>query len=370
MSDTTAQALRTAEGERIVELLSRQKWADLGPETAQAWSRVSVCLATMVEAMAEAGQNPELPGRVVASLELFGPNLVDGGGGRAIEASPKPRLRRYFESKFGDGLSIHLKVGTANLKKRHQAMRRAKLGAVITAWPESKKGVMLVGPLSALAFADASVDRIEHLQGLDTATSPRDVVAEYHRVLRPGGAVHIRLPLGRVPGGAAGTARLTPQALESELVAVGFEKVALAAQGGPLRAMYRFFNDIGTAKGLTEDDLRDAAVIRATVTALLGGLITSEHLFASDQPVGPSIDVYARKAGAYQTREDGSAANATEVSADGIQALLPLLRCPRTGSALTLAGGRLVPADADFTYRIEDDRIRFDAPDRGDPSSG
>jgi SAM-dependent methyltransferase len=136
--------------------------------------------------------------QVVRHAHLLTGELLDVGcGQKPYERLLAPRLSRY--------------VGLEHPETRHHREK-------VDVW----------GDAAALPFDDASFDTVVSFQVLEHVPEPREVLAEMHRVLRPGGTLFVTTPfMWGIHEAPRDFYRYTPYALQHLLGGAGFEAVVV-----------------------------------------------------------------------------------------------------------------------------------------------
>ena len=145
-------------------------------------------------------------------------------------------IRSFVESASG-GLarSVVLDAGSGESRfapsfRRHLYIA-LDLGVGDPAWDYSKVG--LLGDLSAIPLDSETVDIVLNIQVLEHVMSPSKVLAEIHRVLKPGGTLYLTAPQGwgehQSPHDYF---RFTRDALRLLFLEAGFRDPTIEAQGG------------------------------------------------------------------------------------------------------------------------------------------
>lgn len=134
--------------------------------------------------------------------------------------------------------------------------------------------------LERLPLRDASVDAVLCTQALEHLEWPREAVAEFYRVLRPGGRLYLTAPMShcehQIPYDFF---RYTSYGLRSLCTGAGFDEVEIVSFGGlPMRFAYELPRLLGLfpAAGLRHGSLRWRGLLllplRLTLQALLAVL--------------------------------------------------------------------------------------------------
>ncbi len=185
----------------------------------------------------------------------------------------KPSLRACYESFYqlivenfsqnGSGIDIEIGSGIGNFKKFHPS--------VISTDVFPHPWVDRVEDAQALSFSDGSVRNIVLFDVFHHLRYPGKVLAEFHRVLAPGGRVLIFEPdMGLLPRIVYGLAHHEPLGLDRDITWVppagaAAESDYYAAQGNAFRIF---------VKGQHRDDLRAWSAITTKRIAAWSYLLT------------------------------------------------------------------------------------------------
>jgi SAM-dependent methyltransferase len=149
-----------------------------------------------------------------------------------------------------------------------------------------------VGPAHEIPVADGAYDAVLCTQVLEHVPNPQEVLDEIWRVLRPGGALYMTVPLAwelhELPFDFF---RHTPHGLSTMLTNAGFEKLDIRARNDSFRTVAQMIRNLSSMVGPYPDG-RDAA--RAQLGAAMSDLAARvESLRALDSrwifPLGFSV---------------------------------------------------------------------------------
>jgi SAM-dependent methyltransferase len=129
---------------------------------------------------------------------------------------------------------------------------------VTTDWTQSvhagARAADMVAPLDDLPIEDASVDAVLCTQVLEHVENPAAVLAELHRVLRPGGHLWLTVPLvWPLHEEPYDFFRFTPFSLDSLLTGAGFSDVDVAPRNGYFETVAQLLRIAPTAVGWADD---------------------------------------------------------------------------------------------------------------------
>jgi SAM-dependent methyltransferase len=112
----------------------------------------------------------------------------------------------------------------------------------------------VIASLDALPVPDASFDAVLCTQVLEHVSDPATVLAELHRVLRPGGHLWLTVPLAwPLHEEPFDFFRYTPHGLMTLLGCAGFADIEIAARNGYFATMAQLMRIAGVAVGWTDD---------------------------------------------------------------------------------------------------------------------
>lgn len=249
---------------------------------------------------------------------------------------------------------MHLELGTwtAFPDDRTRELADADgLGELIRLDLDPAHPVDIVADATALPLRSAAVDRVASNSVLEHIAYPHEVLAECHRVLRPGGVmVHVMPFVWWLHGYPDDYVRLTPPFFERVCVEIGFVDVLtdVDATGGLYNTLHN-----ASKMGAVEATRPEAEAMRELhelVALLLGALVPFDAAFEDrGRAWFHSVRVLARKAGDYEpsrrARGEGPfAARALDLLADPatkapLSAHRGQLLCDATGVAYPVRRG-------------------------------
>jgi SAM-dependent methyltransferase len=141
---------------------------------------------------------------------------------------------------------------------------------------EGARAADVVGPAWDLPLAGASVDHVLCTQVLEHVPEPAAVLAEAARVLRPGGRIHVTVPLvwelHELPHDYF---RYTAPALEHLLGAAGFVDVAVAPRNDCFTTVAQLLLNLDHAMGRAPDGLDGRRAEAAAALRELAGHVAA-----------------------------------------------------------------------------------------------
>jgi SAM-dependent methyltransferase len=285
-------------------------------------------------------------------VSAWQPHLLDGvnpllpGAGAAWDAA---RAEAYAPTERAG--AVHLELGTwsAFPDERTQELIEADgLAELIRLDADPSFPVDVVADATALPFATGVLDRVGSNSVLEHIAYPHQVLAECHRVLRPGGVmVHVMPFVWWLHGYPDDYVRLTPPFFERVCREIGFVEVVtdVDATGGLYNTLHN-----ASKMGAVDASRPEAEAMRELhelVALLLGALVPFDRAFEGGaRNWFHSVRVLARKAGDYEpsrrTRGDGAFADRA----------LDLLADPATKAPLSQRRGQLVSAASGVAYPV------------------
>lgn len=139
---------------------------------------------------------------------------------------------------------------------------------VSTDWENSPHGtdVDVLASLDALPFEDASFDDVLNTQVLEHVAEPAAVLAELHRILRPGGRLWLTAPLvWELHEEPFDFFRYTPYGLRQLLGQAGFGEIRIDPLNGYFTTLGQLLRNMGSATG--RGGAGDKLAVRAAVAA-------------------------------------------------------------------------------------------------------
>jgi SAM-dependent methyltransferase len=316
--------------------------------------RVERLLGLVEEALRSKGgaQADALVATLHAHLQAWEPHLLDGvnpllpGAGAEWDAA---RAAAYGATERVGAVHLELGTWTAFPDERVRELADADgLAELIRLEADASYPVDVVADATALPFRSGALDRVASNSVLEHIAYPHDVLAECHRVLRPGGVmVHVMPFVWWLHGYPDDYVRLTPPFFERVCREIGFVDVItdVDATGG-------LYNTLHNASKMGAVDARvpEAEAMRELhelVALLLGALVPFDRAFEGrGRAWFHSVRVLARKAGDYEPsrRARGEGAFATRA--------LDLLADPATKAPLTAKRGQLVCEATGVAYPV------------------
>jgi SAM-dependent methyltransferase len=285
-------------------------------------------------------------------LSAWRPHLLDGvnpllpGAGAAWDDA---RAAAYAPTERAG--AVHLELGTwsAFPDERTQELIDADgLAELVRLDADAEHPVDVVADATALPFASGTLDRVASNSVLEHIAYPHQVLAECHRVLRPGGVmVHVMPFVWWLHGYPDDYVRLTPPFFERVCREIGFVEVVtdVDATGGLYNTLHN-----ASKMGAVDSSRPEAEAMRELhelVALLLGALVPFDRAFEGGaRNWFHSVRVLARKAGDYEpsrrSRGDGAFADRA----------LDLLVDPATKAPLQARRGQLVCEASGVAYPV------------------
>jgi SAM-dependent methyltransferase len=264
------------------------------------------------------------------------------------------------EQRFQNAGAVHLELGTwtAWPTERQTALADAEgLAEVIRLDFEATYDLDVVADARRLPFRDNSIDRISADSVIEHIAQSELVLAECHRVLKPGGLVKMVTPFAfNLHGYPDDYLRYTPSWYVERFHEFGFE-TALADIDAQRGLYYTLHNSLKSA--IVDPDHPDAAGLRTLhliILDLLGTLVPLDDGFHNGaRHWFTSVRAFAMKAGGYSP-----AARHRDWSTPFVDRCVDLLSVPGTDVALRRVGDALV-SDTGVTVPIVDGIPQFTA---------
>ena len=285
-------------------------------------------------------------------LSAWQPHLLDGvnpllpGVGAAWDDA---RAAAYAPTERAG--AVHLELGTwsAFPDERTQELIDADgLSELIRLDADAEHPVDVVADATALPFASGALDRVGSNSVLEHIAYPHQVLAECHRVLRPGGVmVHVMPFVWWLHGYPDDYVRLTPPFFERVCREIGFVDVLtdVDATGGLYNTLHN-----ASKMGAVDASRPEAEAMRELhelVALLLGALVPFDAAFEGrGRAWFHSVRVLARKAGDYQPSRRPRASGPFATRA------LDLLADPTTKAPLTAHRTQLVCDSTGIAYPV------------------
>jgi SAM-dependent methyltransferase len=285
-------------------------------------------------------------------LRAWRPHLLDGvnpllpGAGAAWDAA---RAEAYAPTAHAG--AVHLELGTWTAfgdERTRELVEADALAELIRLDVDPAHPVDVVADATALPFRSGALDRVASNSVLEHIAYPHEVLAECHRVLRPGGVmVHVMPFVWWLHGYPDDYVRLTPPFFERVCREIGFVDVVtdVDATGGLYNTLHN-----ASKMGAVDAARPEAEAMRELhelVALLLGALVPFDRAFeGGGRAWFHSVRVLARKAGDYEPsrRERGEGAFAARA--------LDLLADPATKAPLEARRGQLVCDTTGVAYPV------------------
>jgi SAM-dependent methyltransferase len=207
----------------------------------------------------------------------------------------------------------------------------------------------LVADARALPLRSAGVDRIGSNSTVEHIAHPHRVIAEAHRVLKPGGVFVTAMPfVWHEHGYPEDHVRLTRGFWERVLTETGFEDVHVDRDG--CSGLYYTLHQASKMAAIDTRHPEHAAMqdLQRLVTELLGHLIPLDRFFTDGaREWYQSVRVVARKPGSYEPSRRPRRADVPFAAR-----ALDLLADPQTKSPLAREGDRVVCTATGVGYRV------------------
>jgi SAM-dependent methyltransferase len=246
---------------------------------------------------------------------------------------------------------VHLELGTWSAfdDERTRALAEADgLAEFIRLDVDPGHPVDVVADATALPFRAGTLDRVASNSVLEHIAYPHQVLAECHRVLRPGGVMlHVMPFVWWLHGYPDDYVRLTPPFFERVCREIGFVDVLtdVDATGGLYNTLHN-----ASKMGAVDANRPEAEAMREVhelVALLLGALVPFDRAFeGGGRAWFHSVRVLARKAGDYEPsrRARGEGPFATRA--------LDLLADPASKAPLEARRGQLVCDATGVAYPV------------------
>jgi SAM-dependent methyltransferase len=137
---------------------------------------------------------------------------------------------------------------------------------------EDAQAADVIGPAHDLPVGDGELDAVLCTQVLEHVPNPAEVLAELHRLLRPGGTLHVTAPLvwelHELPHDYF---RYTGPGLEALLTGAGFEAVVVEPRTDCFTTLAQLMVNAGAAMGRAPDGLDERREAAAAALRELAG---------------------------------------------------------------------------------------------------
>jgi SAM-dependent methyltransferase len=253
-----------------------------------------------------------------------------------------------------DGNAVHLELGAYTTWPDEAVagyVERERLGDFIRLDMNPDYAIDIAASVTALPFADETIDRIYSNSLLEHVAYPNEIIAEAYRVLRPGGVLVTATPFQytehRVP---ADYLRFTGQFFEHACLDAGFENIVTDTKScsGAYYTANRLLKSGIVMPPENHPAAHAAVTAHLTALMLLGCLRSMDNLFHSgSESLFTETRAVAVKPGAYRGRARASRGGSF------LDRFLDDLICPETGLPLMREKDSLVSLDGARRYPIE-----------------
>jgi uncharacterized protein YbaR (Trm112 family) len=338
-----------------------QEIAELAPAQRQLFELVDAVLRTLPP-----DQREQIVERLLAHLkeEPTQARFYDGVSAARSDRDLtwEKQLDEAWSRSSGVG-AVHLELGVWTAfpdSRQRQIIEQEGLAEFIRLDFEPQYELDVIADAQIMPFADASMDRVSADSVLEHLAYPHLVLHECHRVLRPGGVVHIATPwVFNLHGYPDDYLRYSPSFYERICREAGFEIVRTdvdAARG----LYYTLHNSAKTAIVDPEDPAAAALrTLHLLVIDLLGALVPLDNQFQNGtRHWFHSVRMFAVKAGGYTPSERQS-----RPDAKFLDRALDLLADPESKKPLALEKDSLVCSATGVSYPVRDGIPDFTATD-------
>lgn len=301
------------------------------------------------------GEPEALAERMQAGVRALNGSLFDGVNVQRTDPAFLPQTDiDGLWATYSDGRAVHLELGTWTTWPDDRAdayVSGAPIGDIIRVDMQAKFHPDIAASVTALPFADESIDRISSNSLMEHCAYPHDMLKEALRVLRPGGAIFTTVPFHFVEHGCPKDyLRFTGQFFEDVCRDLGFERV---------------YTDTKTASGIfytTHQLLKGGAaneeaplghhlkIVHTALLALLASLTDLDPEFhAHGASLFHSTRSLAIKPGTYTPRND-----MFDRSTPFYKRFADYIVCPQTLLPVRDEGDDLVSICGSHRYSIVD----------------
>jgi predicted O-methyltransferase YrrM len=273
--------------------------------------------------------------------------------------NPRAKVNAEFEEallesrrRFADRKAVHLELGTWTAwpaERANEYVENERLGDMIRLDMNPEYSLDIAASVTALPFADETVDRISSNSLLEHVAYPHEVLREAYRVLRPGGMLITTVPFHFVQHDCPRDyLRYSGEFFQDVCGDLGFSNVFVdtTSTSGLYYTLHQFAK--AAIVNAEHPHASTARLAHLTVIGLLAALQGMDSAFHADgASFWHSTRMIAVKDGDYAPRND---------TFDRTQPLykrfLQYLICPRTGLPIVEQNDQLVSLDRSQTYDI------------------
>ena len=354
-----ADDLRLAPGgalDQAFDQLQREahQYAELAPEDFSAAIDLAKSIIEqtlrLVPEKARAAQTQ----RVCERLEFLKNVMFVGQNGFSRSAPDFDEQANLYDAPIRNGNSVHLELGTFTVwpqSRADQFVEEQGIGDIIRVDFNPAFHPDIAASVTALPFADESIDRIASNSLFEHVAYPHEIIREAFRVLRPGGILLTTVPFHYIQHGCPNDyLRYTGQFFDEICSAAGFTVVRSDsyACSGVYYTLHQLLK--GCTAGPTDHPCGKAGEFaHILVTVLIGALQAFDDFF-----LGGGVNHFqatralAVKPGPYVSPARGP--DRTRPFLDRCDTLI----CPASGLPLRRDGDSLVSLNGLYRYEIVD----------------
>lgn len=261
-----------------------------------------------------------------------------------------------YLNRFRNSHSIHLELGTYSSWPRERVeayVEDRALGDFISLDMNPDFGPDVAASVTALPFADESIDVISSNSLLEHVPYPHDAIREAFRVLRPGGVMCATVPFHFVAHGCPNDyLRYTGEFFEEVCKSAGFETVLTDtwASSGVYSTIHQLLKGSTAARPEVSTTGSAAQRVHLTMMALLAAL----QSFDDEMDDGGANHWIGTRALAVKSGNFTARPMALDRSRPFLERYAHALICPATGLPLRVCGETLSSADGSQNYDIVD----------------
>ena len=292
--------------------------------------------------------------KVSRKLAFLKGAMFDDVNGFSRSTPPFDETLAECQQRYRNGRSVHLELGSYIAwpdARANAFIAESQLGDVIRLDMNLAYGPDVAANVTALPFADESIDSISSNSLFEHVAYPHDIIREAFRVLRPGGTLVTTVPFHFVQHGCPNDyLRYTGQFFHEACGSAGFAPVLTDTRSasGPYYTLHQFLK--ATTVGHKSQGPRTVPAQMAHLMSL--ALLAAMQGLDDDFDDGGSNHYHATRAlavkpGVYTTPSDKPDRSKPFVER------YPNLICPASGLPLRREGDELVSIDGAHRYPIE-----------------